>query len=508
MTAPEAVAERPAGRTLVTGLRAWRAWWLSDLAPLPGPLRFVFYTALLVLALTAGYRSPLAAPELWAWTDPDLYTPLGLFAWTGVEWVTTERLVALRAVTVAAWICAALGFFRGVTPAVAGLGFLVLHGVSVGMIGVSHRWYLPAYALVAMAFARSTDRWSLDHLLGRHWEGYPRQDGPPLARTGFARKLVLLFAVTMLFSGGVAKLLEAGPAWLDGTTLQFAIARSGGPEWPWLSELLQRNLGLCRVLAWATLTLELGAPLALLSRRVRHLFLAGACGFHVGIFLVMSPEYWAHMWCYVLLVDWERLRWRAPARRAAPLPAVADVRLGLAGGALLCALLGVVTFARIEWWPLSHVPMYAAYRGPEGAFTPEHLRDGHQAQALARACRVNTHCSWSKSWLDLRAVSAGGRERDVIQAARLARGGSGRGVRTKQFWRVILDIATEDLAAKPPGAIAFDPTAPELPGNRRLRELIPALRRLIPQADRYRRVELVCHLASGPVVIAAVDLHG
>ena len=58
-------------------------WWLYDLPPMHGLLRFVFYGGLLWLAQLHP-KSPLRGVEQYLQTDPSLYTTHGLVAALGV----------------------------------------------------------------------------------------------------------------------------------------------------------------------------------------------------------------------------------------------------------------------------------------------------------------------------------------------------------------------------------------------------------------------------------------
>jgi hypothetical protein len=85
----------------------------------------------------------------------------------------------------------------------------------------------------------------------------------------------------------------------------------------------------------------------------------------------------------------------------------------------------------------------------------------------------------------------------------------GIGVPTEKQWtQVILQpVVIRDLAAKPEGRVAFDPGRPDTPANQLLRELVPVVRRAVPDADRFERVELACEFDDlGVVVLGAAAL--
>jgi hypothetical protein len=119
---------------------------------------------------------------------------------------------------------------------------------------------------------------------------------------------------------------------------------------------------------------------------------------HFGIVLLMAPNYWIHSWCVgVLLTDWAWLRgvwaarpftgrarsWYEPAATVSATGPSARVL-----GAVLVLLAVVPAFAQIEWFPVTHVPMYASYVTPNviGGIPVEDFRDETRVRQLARRC--------------------------------------------------------------------------------------------------------------------------
>jgi hypothetical protein len=150
----------------------------------------------------------------------------------------------------------------------------------------------------------------------------------------------------------------------------------------------------------ATLGVELASPLALLSRRLRHLFVAVWVMMHLVIVLLMIPNFWIQSWCVaVLLTDWEWLRrlglrrfrsWEMPA--VEPAFAVAAPRfVATVIGALLLATSAAPTLFQIEWYPFTHIPMYASYVAPGvvAGFPEEDLGIESRVRGIARSCAGN-----------------------------------------------------------------------------------------------------------------------
>lgn len=107
------------------------------------------------------------------------------------------------------------------------------------------------------------------------------------------RALCTLTVITYVLAG-VAKLRIAGFAWADGELLRTHVAYDnlrkielGSAHSP-LGAALVRYAAPFRVLSWLSLALELGAPLALLTRRLAHGWVAAAYSFHLGVLALMA----------------------------------------------------------------------------------------------------------------------------------------------------------------------------------------------------------------------------
>jgi len=485
---------------------AWSRWWLDDLPPLDGRIRLVFYAGLLVLT-ALHHKSPMLGLAHHAATDPELVAADGLMALLGLRYVPPDALLAVRWATLAAWLCAAAGLWMRGSALATGAGALFLHGALISTNAHNHSWHVPVYALALAPFALAEDRWSLDFHLRRRGL-LPRASAPP-AGDGFALKLLLVFVVGFYFSSGVSKLLDAGPLWVDGRSLRYALEDRGGR----LAALLAGRLWLCSALSAASLALELGSVAALFSRRARPWILLGLCAMHAGIERAMGPWYYANCWTFLLLLDWRAGPLRAvfggPPR--APRPEVArgsGLRrpAAVAAGTLLMALLAAVALLRIEWWPLATVDMYSDYngRGLRSGIPKERYRDPHEVQRIAKDCEASG-CS--------RHVLEGLAGRVELRLTAKGRPPlplwDGVGTSTGKQWRreVLRPVVAADLAAKPLGSPGWAPGPLEHPAARLLRTLAPLVRRHVPGWEGYERAELVYDLGDdAELVLASVPL--
>lgn len=157
---------------------------------------------------------------------------------------------------------------------------------SFGM--VFHTENLQVLHALALAFAPCADAWSLDAR---------RRDGPaPPAdgRHGWALRLVCVITVITYVLAGIAKLRMAGTGWVEGTQLRDQIAYDnlrravlGASPSPFALPLLE-HAWVFAGLAWMTFVIELGAPIALLHRRLALAWSVIAWSFHVGVLFMMS----------------------------------------------------------------------------------------------------------------------------------------------------------------------------------------------------------------------------
>jgi uncharacterized membrane protein YphA (DoxX/SURF4 family) len=390
-------------------------WLLWKLPPLSGRLRFVFYSGSLALFafLNHGLDFTLGV------ASPDLYEPRGVTGLLDLPYLSPTATRMLMAGLYAAWLCAAVGLLTRA----AKITTAVLMFVAVGLeqayeIASNHTHYLLLYSLVLLCFTTSDRDWSVDDWLSRRRRvrGPRPAERSGLGETGLARHILLVLVVAIYWSAGVSKLVDAGLAWADGSSLQYYIgAQVDRTSFDFIRSLrssVAGQLWLCRVFAVASLGLELASPLALLSRRLRHLFIPAWVSMHVAIALLMNPNYWIHSWCLVILLTdwgWVRRLWLASFRPEAP--PRSEPTLGTTGprhhrvvalGALLLALPFVPALLQVEWFPVTHVPMYGSYMAPGvvGGIPEADFGIEGRVREIARSCAGSRtigyirRCSW------------------------------------------------------------------------------------------------------------------
>ena len=221
----------------------------------------------------------------YALDDLDRFAPVGIVTLAPaptLPWLY-RGLVALLGATSATFL---LGLrHRVLAPVHAALLLWVLsYSNSWGKI--LHTDNLFVLHVVVLALAPAADALSFD-ARGKTTPG----DHP---RYGWAPRLMVAIAAATYLLAGIAKLRNVGLDFVMGETLRNYIAfdnvrkiELGSIHSP-LGAALVPYVGLFTALAWGSLALELGAPLALFERRVGRAWSIAMWGFHVGVLALMA----------------------------------------------------------------------------------------------------------------------------------------------------------------------------------------------------------------------------
>lgn len=458
-----------------------------------------------------GAKDPISSLYRYSDTDPDLFVSYGLIKFLHIPYLDPVCLQIVGRVTRVAWVFAAIGLATRWSAVVTAVGFCFLHGMCMASSVFSHNWFLPMYALIALCFARTSDRFSVDYYIsklwlksrpkGKHIRPQPEVE-PKLADTGFARKLFLVATAGFYFAAGSAKLLTAGHGWHDGHTIHyFTTLRSGSPLL--LTHLFSKNLWISDLSSSFSLFFEVGAITMIFSKRSRYLIIPGLIFMHLGIKYSMRPDYTANVICLMLLVNWGSFASRLPHIRRSPshlkqsvshLYRSTKAAIGIAGGTGLVLLMLAIAKWQIFWWPLTNVYMYSSYFSGSKDIRADYPRAAYYqpntAQTIASqyfTAKPNIEATEYFAFrVSLRL--AGENEAPLYLYDSL-------GVSSwKQFvLTLVRPVLIEDFATKPPSKIEFDPTDPDYPAQRFLSAYMPVLRKYVsPEVwQKYQRVELV-----------------
>jgi uncharacterized membrane protein YphA (DoxX/SURF4 family) len=228
---------------------------------------------------------------------------------------TPALLVVVAHVAAVAAVCAIVGLCTRPALLVFGLSFLTLMGVQSGYGFFNHTPALPAQLLFALAVVPGTTALSVDRAVLWWWRRRRATTTetatetattlaqallPPAPR--FGEVLLLLNVGVVYAAAGYAKLRYGAYEWLNGETLSFYVSRAAETQY-WLRDAQGRivaysymaspsalalrvstSTALCAFLSWASLLLELLAPVLLVWRPgSRVLWCASAIVFHAVI---------------------------------------------------------------------------------------------------------------------------------------------------------------------------------------------------------------------------------
>lgn len=147
---------------------------------------------------------------------------------------------------------------------------------------ILHFEHLFTVHLLILAFAPTADAWALS------FRPSGRERPRPEVRYGWPIRLLAIVTATTYVLSGIAKLRLTGFAWFDPDTLGAHIGYSAtrmeaiGGRTPPLARWVLAHSWLIGPMAAAALAVELLAPLALLGRWARNLWVGAALLFHAG----------------------------------------------------------------------------------------------------------------------------------------------------------------------------------------------------------------------------------
>ena len=256
-------------------------WWFE---PAPAARLALFRLAVgAYAALWAAVRLP-AHVDL-ADRPAGRWDPVG--PWTLLDAPPTRGVAVVLAVgapVVGALV--ATGRWQRVAGPVGALWFLALTALVSSWGQVFHTENLLVLHLAVLAVAPAA---GIGDIRRARRSARPAED-----RFGWPLRLASVLVVATYVLAGVAKLRIGGADWLDGEVLRNLVAHDNlrksvlGDAYSPLGRALVAQAWAFGPLAWATLLVELGAPVSLLGGRWRTAWVAAAWTFHLGVLALMA----------------------------------------------------------------------------------------------------------------------------------------------------------------------------------------------------------------------------
>lgn len=258
-------------------MRRFVDWWFA-----PAPAERLAALRLLIGGYALIYVA-VRLPELLAVAryGRNNFAPVGIVRLLDAP-LPPSIVLAIAIATCALLAAFVAGFRYRVTAPLAALALVwtLTYRNSWGQI--FHTENLLVLHVIALALSPAAGAWAIDR----------RQESA--AGYGWTIKLLATLTAATYMLAGIAKLRIAGTDWLDGELLRNHIAVDNlrkallGDFIAPLAHPFLDHPGQLVGFSVMTLVIELGAPVALLHRRIGYLWALGAWGFHVGVVLMMN----------------------------------------------------------------------------------------------------------------------------------------------------------------------------------------------------------------------------
>jgi len=282
----------------------FQCFWFPPCEPFDlGLCRFLFYGAMFLRRGTTSFYLEFGRlPE-------SMWLPVPLYSFFELPPFGSSELFALHSVWRVSLLLSALGIWTSVSTVVCGLTSLFLIGY-VQSFGYYPHTDLP-FVLISLIlmFSRSGDAFSVDALL-------PWRRKRPCKPTGdyaWPLRLAQFVFCMVFFSAGLSKLRASGLEWVTGDTLLNYFVRNS-VYYEDVAVPLQRQLSfvlrheyVARVLAASAVLIELGAPLALFSRRLRLPIIAAIALMQLSFFLVLRQNFLNFAGLYFFWFPWAEI---------------------------------------------------------------------------------------------------------------------------------------------------------------------------------------------------------
>jgi hypothetical protein len=291
-------------------VQRWNHFWFAPSAPSNlGLCRVVFFGMMVVLAL-------LTQSSLWADAPAAFWMPITLFKHLGIRAASAETLAWLDRIWLVSLVLSCVGLFTRSSTAVAFIVGAYLLGLPHSFGKTHHSDAILLLTLCVLAFSRCGDSWSLDRMLAT------RRGGPTGSRDASSEytwpiHLVWALMAIVFFSAGVSKVRESGLDWILSDNLRYTLLRHHYSHVALieLAPVIAQSLAFTKLMAAGSVALELSAPLALFSRRLRLVIVPSLLLLQTGIWLLMGVSFAQYLAAYALWVPWDRVADRVALRQ-------------------------------------------------------------------------------------------------------------------------------------------------------------------------------------------------
>jgi hypothetical protein len=248
----------------------------------------------------------------WGNISDAFWLPIPLFAALHVKAFDVDTLVTLQAIWRVALALSAIGLLSRVAMTASFVVGLYLLGLPHNFGQTYHFDALLVLAMGVLAASRAGDACSVDAWL----EGVP--DVQPSGEYTWPLRAIWVAMALVFFAAGFAKVRYGGVAWIISDNMSILLTRalyhvSDADPMTRAGLWIAQRHWLSSGLAAGAVAIELGFPLALISRRARALLVPAAFGMLIGIRILMGPTFGGFLIAGVFWIPWDALtrRFRA-----------------------------------------------------------------------------------------------------------------------------------------------------------------------------------------------------
>lgn len=299
-----------------------------------------------------------------------------------------ECLQAIVFVSKFSWLCCIVGFGGVISRLITGISVFILSTTisGIGKVGISHRWYVATWSLLALIFTKYKT-YSVDSLINRYIdERYNVEPDYLVFSSGFSSKLIQCISLYTLFAGGVSKIRNAGISWILPGNLIFYLSDPSLNMFNILPmfrnkirSFIIRHPSFILLISISSLLFELISIFGIFLASTRLPIVILACLFHFGIWFLLTPNYFPQCICYLMLIDNPFFSTELYECK------ILDVHFldlfVLSFGAMIVSGFAFSLIFRYEGWPFTSIPMFSLNRLQ---FTHDYLIDENQFHKLAK----------------------------------------------------------------------------------------------------------------------------
>lgn len=265
-----------------------------------GLFRFTFYLMILIFYC---YFSPHIL-HYGTWFESSLvsfYKPISFFSFLSHDQLFSLGNWNLEFTWKISMLAAALGLFFPISSWFSFLGLLYMAGVPLNFGKVHHVNHMPVVVLGIMALQFNPGGLSLDHFFKRILNKAIDQVNI------WALQTSKIYMTMAYFSSGYQKMKNGGLSWITSDNMQSIILTRSvlTPVGSWVAQFPV----FCKLLALLTVTIDLAAPLALFSSKLRKVIIPVLFFFHIGTFILLGYDgyFFPYCLCYLVWLPWERI---------------------------------------------------------------------------------------------------------------------------------------------------------------------------------------------------------